>query len=269
MAIKMLNPLPKKTICIYDDLGQLGKSDLADLMMQKFDAILFEKADEKDVFSAIRAKFDQECEGFCKWRVIIFNLTRESPLYDSVEFTQLLEKITDGSFMKAGWDGEYPWVIVLGNRPIMYTATTAANGGRIVFLKLDSIDHKLVFDRHLDLKIQSLAATAQNISTITDESAKSGKDPKVIAFEKTFEPSGPKGRQSASMVYTQLIDQLIDMYPTLFKEYRTFGKKPKVGGEDYVYQKQKFHEQFMVANFKNIQFSGTQGYYSYYIKKKA
>ena len=33
---------PKKSICAYDDKGQLAKSDLVDLLVQHFDALMFE-----------------------------------------------------------------------------------------------------------------------------------------------------------------------------------------------------------------------------------
>ena len=91
------------------------------------------------------------------------------------------------------------------------------------------------WNRDIAKKVAAIASTAADISAITDESSSTGKDRKVVAFERIFEPSGAKGRFTPKMEYTAVIDQLIDTYPTLFNEYRKWGKKPKVGGEDYVY----------------------------------
>ena len=269
VAIKNLDAPPKKAINPYDDLGQLGKSDSIDMLVSEFDALLLEVGDEPTVKQMIREKFAHS-KTFRKWRVIIFNLTRESPLYDSKAFSQLLEKITDGSIIDGGWGEEWPFVFVFGNRPITYTATTAANGGRILFYKLHSTNFNLVFDRDLAKKVGSLAAVARNISTITDESSSTGKDPKRIAFERTFESTfkDKKTKGCTGIEYKPLINMLIDLYPTLFNEYRHYGKKPKTGGEDYVYKKEPFHE-FITSNLEWVKFTYSGLIYKYQIKSKS
>ena len=263
MAIKYLSPPAKKTINGYDDLGQLGKSDLIDVLVREFDAVLFEVGDEKTVCQGIRDKF-AESKMFRTHRVIIFNLTRESSLYASKAFSQLLERITDGSILEGGWGEDFPWVFVWGNRPITYTATTAANGGRILFYKLHSTEFKLVFDRDLAKKVEARACVAASISTITDESSSTGIDRHVIAFDKTFEPSD-KGR----FEYDDVIDTLITSYPSLFDAYRKHGKKPKTGEEGYVYEKAKFHK-FITSlpHSPPIKFSISANIYVYRLKAK-
>ena len=193
-AIKNLEPLAKKSICAYDDKGQLGKSDLVDLLVQHFDALMFEHGDEKAVLAEIKDAYANKAE-FRKWRVIIFNLTRESPLYDSKAFAQLQETISDGSFL-GEWDGVFPWVFVFGNRPITYTATTAALGGRILFYKLHSVNHNLVFDRDIAKKIAAIASTAADISTITDESSSTGT--RTARLSRSSAPSSPPGQRAGS-----------------------------------------------------------------------
>ena len=262
-----VDPLAKKSLCLYDDLGQLGKNDLIDLIVARYGSILLEDGVEKAVLEKIRNAYTNEAR-FRKDRVILFNLTRESPLYDSKEFSQLLETISDGSFLEGGWDGVFPWVIVFGNKPILYTATTAALGGRILFYKLNSQEHRLVFDRDLAKKVAALAANAADISLITDESSSTGRDPKVIAFERTFESSGTRGRKAQYIEYTDLIDHLVNSYSTLFKGYRKWGKKPKVGIEGWVYEKTAFHK-FFLDNFEGkIHFSEPGGVWTYYVKAK-
>ena len=70
------------------------------------------------------------------------------------------------------------------------------------------------------------------------------------------------------MEYTAVIDQLIDTYPTLFNEYRKWGKTPKTGSEAYVYEKTVFHK-FILDNFKGkFEISDAGGNWTYYIKAK-
>ena len=270
--IKYLKRLAKKTVCIYDDKGQVGKSDFIDVIVSLFAALVFDDGNEKAVLDAIRDAFANSRE-FRKQRIIIFNLTRESPLYACKLFSQLLEKITDGSFLGGGgWEERFPWVFVIGNWPITHTATTASNGGRILFYKLNSETHKLVFAKDLAKKVAALSEKADGISAVTDEAAETGEDAKVIAFKRIFERSGDKATGDY-LEYDEVINLLADRYPKLFNEYRKWGKVPgkkKEGkaDEDWVYQKTPFHNFFLTNFAGKIEFSNQSQNWAYHVKVK-
>jgi len=79
-----------------------------------------------------------------------------------------------------------------------------------------------------------------------------------------FEPSD-KGR----IEYDDVINILIASYPSLFEEYRKYGKKPKSGETGYVYEKAKIHK-FITSlpNSPPIKFSTSANIHVYKLKTK-
>ena len=268
-------PAPAKvTINIYDDKGQLGKNVIIDLLMRDFGALVFDHGDVAKIKSKIEEAIeDEDSRLFRKWRVIIFNLSRDSLLYKDKAFVQLLEAIQDGTILgDTTWDGDYPRLWVFGNEPITFQGATA---GRTLFYKLNSSTHTLVFDRHLAGQVTSLGNVQEDMAKVTDEAAETGKDPLLIAFELTFEVA--KGNK---LEQDEVIDTLANRYPKMFGTFRTWGKRsgrPKAGRAEigYTYKKTEFHNWFinhftsddpLVPN--KIKYSNTKGFYNYYIKAK-
>ena len=58
--LQNLDPLAKKSLCLYDDLGQLGKNDLIDLIVARHGSILLEDGVEKAVLEKIRNAYTNE-----------------------------------------------------------------------------------------------------------------------------------------------------------------------------------------------------------------